>query len=93
LSFAWNKNHLLSPGSKGSTIAHHDVCVLNDYVTTLKGSTEEVCGLKLPSDGQKLASGGTDGRLCIWDAAASGSQNAPASLQLPQTRCASTVRR
>jgi cell division cycle protein 20 (cofactor of APC complex) len=84
-SLAWNQ-HLLSSGSKDSTIVHHDVRVQNHHVATLKGHTQEVCGLKWSPEGHQLASGGNDNLLCIWDAAASGSRSASAlpSVQAPK---------
>ena len=84
-SLAWNQ-HLLTSGSKDSTIVHHDVRVQNHHVSTLKGHTQEVCGLKWSPEGHQLASGGNDNLLCIWDAAASGSRaaTAPANVQAPR---------
>ena len=68
----WNV-HLLSTGSRDSTIMHHDVRIREHHVSTLVGHTQEVCGLKWSPDGSMLASGGNDNTLCIWDAAMSGS--------------------
>ena len=36
-------------------------------VGTLKGHTQEVCGLKWSPSGNQLASGGNDNILTIWD--------------------------
>jgi len=83
-SLSWN-SHLLSSGSKDSTIVHHDVRVQQHHVGTLAGHTQEVCGLKWSPDGTQLASGGNDNLLCIWDAAASG-QRAGAPQQ-PRFTC------
>ena len=69
-SLSWNQ-HILSSGSKDSTIVHHDVRVQDHHVATLKGHEQEVCGLAWSPDGSTLASGGNDNRLCIWDAAQS----------------------
>ena len=62
----WNK-HILSSGSRDSSIMHHDVRVRDHHVSTLVGHTQEVCGLKWSPDGTQLASGGNDNLLCIWD--------------------------
>jgi cell division cycle 20, cofactor of APC complex len=73
-SMAWN-NHILSTGSKDTTIVHHDVRIQSHQVGTLKGHTQEVCGLKWSPEGHALASGGNDNLLCIWDAAAAGQRS------------------
>ena len=69
-SLAWNQ-HILSSGSKDSTIVHHDVRTQNHHIATLSGHEQEVCGLAWSPDGTALASGDNDNRLCIWDAASS----------------------
>jgi cell division cycle protein 20 (cofactor of APC complex) len=74
-SLSWN-NHVLSSGSRDSTIVHHDVRIAQHNVGTLEGHLQEVCGLSWSPDGQTLASGGNDNLLCLWDARfASGSSN------------------
>jgi cell division cycle protein 20 (cofactor of APC complex) len=83
-SLAWNQ-HLLSSGSKDTTIVHHDVRVQEHKAGILKGHTQEVCGLKWSHEGHALASGGNDNLLCIWDAAVSG-QRANA-VQQPKFTC------
>ena len=65
-SLSWN-GPLLSSGGRDSTILHHDVRVLDDAVGTLRGHTQEVCGLKWSPAGNLLASGGNDNTLNIWD--------------------------
>lgn len=62
----WN-GHILSSGSRDTTIVHHDVRVREHAVSTLTGHTQEVCGLKWSPDGTMLASGANDNILCIWD--------------------------
>jgi cell division cycle protein 20 (cofactor of APC complex) len=69
-SLAWNQ-HILTSGSKDSTIVHHDVRTQDHHIATLSGHDQEVCGLSWSPDGTALASGGNDNRLCIWDAASS----------------------
>ena len=71
-SLAWN-NHLLSSGSRDSNIFNSDVRVAQHHVSTWKGHSLEVCGLKWSDDGLQLASGGNDNLVCIWDAAGNGS--------------------
>jgi len=66
-SLAWNQ-HILSSGSRDSTIVHHDVRIRHDKVGVLAGHKQEVCGLRWSPDGGTLASGGNDNLLCIWDA-------------------------
>lgn len=67
-SLAWNQ-HILSSGSKDSSIFHHDVRMPAHHVATLVGHTQEVCGLKWSPDGTQLASGGNDNVCAIWDVA------------------------
>ncbi|KAI7881407.1 WD40 repeat-like protein [Lichtheimia hyalospora FSU 10163] len=66
---SWNK-HLVSSGSRDSTIWHHDVRVAQHKVAELVGHQDEVCGLKWRSDGDMLASGGNDNTVNLWDARA-----------------------
>ncbi|CAK9024010.1 Cell division cycle protein 20 homolog (p55CDC) [Durusdinium trenchii] len=66
-SLSWNQ-HILSSGSRDSTIVHHDVRVAEHKVASLQGHLQEVCGLTWSPDGQMLASGGNDNLLCLWDA-------------------------
>ena len=65
-SLAWN-SHVLSSGSRDSTIINHDVRIAEHRVGTLKGHHQEVCGLKWSPWGTQLASGGNDNLLNIWD--------------------------
>lgn len=69
-SLDWNR-HVLSSGSRDSSIHNHDVRVRDHHIATLAGHDQEVCGLKWSPDGSYLASGGNDNLLCIWDAASS----------------------
>lgn len=70
-ALAWNK-HILSSGSRDSTIVHHDVRIRDHAVTTLRGHEQEICGLEWSPEGHVLASGGNDNMLCLWDASSSG---------------------
>eukprot|EP00762_Andalucia_godoyi_P005984 ANDGO_00113.mRNA.1 Anaphase-promoting complex subunit cdc20 len=65
-SLAWNA-HILSSGSKDASIMHHDVRIAQHRLATLRGHTQEVCGLKWSTDGTQLASGGNDNILNIYD--------------------------
>eukprot|EP00934_Nitzschia_sp_Nitz4_P001525 Nitzschia sp. Nitz4//scaffold16_size188269//14552//16093//NITZ4_001767-RA/size188269-processed-gene-0.38-mRNA-1//-1//CDS//3329538443//1525//frame0 len=69
-SMAWNR-HILTTGSRDSTIVNHDVRVARHHVSTMRSHTQEVCGLAWRSDGEVLASGGNDNLLCFWDASTS----------------------
>lgn len=69
-SMAWNR-HILSSGSRDTTIVNHDVRVARHAVSTLAAHTQEVCGLAWSTDGEVLASGGNDNLLCLWDASMS----------------------
>ena len=65
-SLAWN-GPTLSSGGRDSTIVHHDVRQQQHKIGSLKGHTQEVCGLKWSPSGNMLASGGNDNLLNIWD--------------------------
>ena len=73
-SLSWNR-HILSSGSRDTTIVNHDVRVARHNVATLSAHGQEVCGLSWSPDGEVLASGGNDNLLCLWDATASSSQS------------------
>ena len=66
-ALAWN-NSVLSSGSRDTSIVHHDVRVAEHQVATLSGHSQEVCGLAWSPDGARLASGGNDNVLNVWDA-------------------------
>ena len=72
-ALSWNR-HILSSGSRDTTIVNHDVRVARHNTATLSSHGQEVCGLSWSPDGEVLASGGNDNLLCLWDAAASSSQ-------------------
>ena len=71
-ALAWN-NHILTSGSRDTSIINHDVRVQNHIVGKMKTHEQEVCGLAWSPDSQYLASGANDNRLCIWDLASSAS--------------------
>ena len=68
-ALAWN-DHLLSSGSRDTTVINHDVRIANHGVNTIRSHGQEVCGLGWNAAGTQLASGGNDNLLSIWDAAA-----------------------
>ncbi|CAB1111300.1 unnamed protein product [Ectocarpus sp. CCAP 1310/34] len=70
-TLAW-KRHVLSSGSRDSSIIQHDVRMPNHKMATFMGHEQEVCGLKWSPDGNTLASGGNENFLCLWDASMSG---------------------
>lgn len=71
-SLSWKDAHVVSSGSRDSTILHNDWRTSRIVTSTLVGHTQEVCGLAWSPDGSTLASGGNENSLCIWDAAMSG---------------------
>ena len=69
-ALAWN-NHVLSSGSRDTTVLNHDVRIQNHIIGKMSHHSQEVCGLAWSPDGAFLASGANDNTLCIWDAASS----------------------
>jgi cell division cycle protein 20 (cofactor of APC complex) len=69
-ALAWN-NHILTSGSRDTTILNHDVRVRDHIVGKMSCHEQEVCGLSWSPDGQYLASGANDNKLCIFDLASS----------------------
>jgi cell division cycle protein 20 (cofactor of APC complex) len=67
-ALAWNQ-HMLSSGSKDTTVLNHDVRIQNHVVGRMTHHTQEVCGLAWSPDGSYLASGANDNTLCIMDQA------------------------
>lgn len=66
-SLAWNE-HILSSGSRDRSILNRDVRVESHYINKFETHKQEVCGLKWNVEENKLASGGNDNKLFIWDA-------------------------
>jgi cell division cycle protein 20 (cofactor of APC complex) len=92
-SLSWNR-HILSSGSRDTSIFNHDVRVADHHVASLVGHKQEVCGLAWSPDGHTLASGGNDNLLCLWDARRSASAHgagagarAGASTHTQEARC------
>ncbi|CAX43320.1 APC/C activator protein CDH1 homologue, putative [Candida dubliniensis CD36] len=65
-SLAWNE-HILSSGSRDRTILNRDVRIEDHYVNKFDNHKQEVCGLKWNVEENKLASGGNDNNLFVWD--------------------------
>ena len=86
-ALAWN-DHILTSGSRDTTIINHDVRVQNHIVGTMRTHSQEVCGLAWSPDGAYLASGANDNTLCIFDGANSMSQNCPAKYTLTDHQAA-----
>ena len=55
-------------GCQDGVIHHHDVRKAEHIVAQSRHHRLEVCGLKWSPDGTKLASGGNDNLVCIWNA-------------------------
>ncbi|ORC88813.1 putative cell division cycle protein [Trypanosoma theileri] len=75
-AISWNGNNLAT-GSKDSTIRIDD---LRDPLSswTMRGHHQTVCGLKWSPDGVRLASGGNDNQLLIWDSRSFSTRSKPA---------------
>jgi len=68
-AISWNGN-IISTGSKDCFIITRDIrCKNNDenIINKFIGHNREICGLKWSFDGSKLASGGNDNKLIIWN--------------------------
>lgn len=65
-ALAWNE-HILSSGSRDRTIYNRDVRVQSHYINSFDGHKQEICGLKWNVEENKLASGGNDNNLFVWD--------------------------
>ena len=55
-------------GCRDGSIHHHDVRKPEHIVAMSKYHHLEVCGLQWSTDGSRLASGGNDNMVCIWNA-------------------------
>ncbi|KAK9456111.1 WD40-repeat-containing domain protein [Dipodascopsis uninucleata] len=65
-SLAWH-GHILSSGSRDKSILLRDVRAPGPYFRRLTGHKQEICGLKWSFEDDKLASGGNDNKLFVWD--------------------------
>ena len=69
---SWN-GHILSSGSRDRKILHRDVRMADPFFEQIGTHTQEVCGLKWNVNDNKLASGGNDNVVCVFD----GTSNTP----------------
>jgi len=69
-ALAWN-GHLLSSGSRDTTVVNHDVRIATHNIATIRSHGQEVCGMQWNPTGTQLATGGNDNLLSIWDASTS----------------------
>ncbi|ORY98655.1 WD40-repeat-containing domain protein [Syncephalastrum racemosum] len=65
-ALAWNQNSITS-GSRDHNIYHRDVRSPDPFYQRLEQHTQEVCGLKWDEGGTRLASGGNDNKLYVWE--------------------------
>lgn len=65
-SLDWNM-HLLASGGREGEVHLHDVRVAEHRVQTLRGHSQEVCGLVWSPEGRLLASGGNDNTVHLWE--------------------------
>ncbi|SCV02757.1 LAME_0H04962g1_1 [Lachancea meyersii CBS 8951] len=63
---SWN-NHVLSSGSRDRRILHRDVRTPEPCFEEIHSHTQEVCGLKWNVEENKLASGGNDNLVFVYD--------------------------
>ncbi|KAK1370595.1 cell division cycle 20.2, cofactor of APC complex-like [Heracleum sosnowskyi] len=63
----WNNNDILTTGGMDGLIVNNDVRMRDHIVETYRGHSQMVCGLRWSPSGRKLASGGSDNLLHIWD--------------------------
>ncbi|KAL6926899.1 hypothetical protein ACO0SA_003980 [Hanseniaspora valbyensis] len=65
-SLSWN-NQILTSGSRDATILHRDMRAPNQYVAKIETHEQEVCGLTWNVIENKLASGGNDNLVFVYD--------------------------
>ena len=63
---SWN-NHVLSSGSRDRKILHRDVRAPEPFFEQIDTHSQEVCGLKWNVNENKLASGGNDNMVYVYD--------------------------
>ncbi|QLL32909.1 hypothetical protein HG536_0D04310 [Torulaspora globosa] len=63
---SWN-NHILTSGSRDRHILHRDVRMPDSFFERIETHSQEVCGLKWNIDANKLASGGNDNMIYVYD--------------------------
>ncbi|OUZ99834.1 WD40 repeat [Macleaya cordata] len=65
-SLAW-KSKVLASGSQDKSIINHDMRTKNNKVSSIRAHNEDVCVLKWSTGGTKLASGGHDKKIYVWE--------------------------
>lgn len=80
---------LLSSGGGDGRILNRDPRASEDFVLRLKGHMGDVCGLKWSPNGRELATGGSDGKLLVWDVR--GTSGAPAHRFLDHTAAVKAI--
>ncbi|CAI4480293.1 BAQ_1a_G0020020.mRNA.1.CDS.1 [Saccharomyces cerevisiae] len=63
---SWN-NHVLTSGSRDHRILHRDVRMPDPFFENIESHTQEVCGLKWNVADNKLASGGNDNVVHVYE--------------------------
>lgn len=63
---SWN-NHILSSGSRDCRILHRDVRISDPFFEQIDTHAQEVCGLKWNIEENKLASGGNDNIVYVYE--------------------------
>jgi len=63
---AWNGSQL-SSGSRSGQVLHHDVRVAQHVTAVLPAHNQEVCGMAWSASGRRLATGGNDNTVALWD--------------------------
>ncbi|KAJ3616042.1 hypothetical protein Zmor_012102 [Zophobas morio] len=62
-----SKASLLLTGSRDRSILYRDIRAPEQFLGTLLGHKQEVCGVRWSPDRPLIASGGNDNKLYVWD--------------------------
>ncbi|CAA6675740.1 unnamed protein product [Spirodela intermedia] len=81
-SLSWT-NHILTTGGKDGKVVNNDVRIRSHVVHSYRGHRGEVCGLRWSGFGRRLASGGDDNLVHIWDLRRASTATAPRTSQGP----------
>ncbi|XP_047333303.1 cell division cycle 20.5, cofactor of APC complex-like [Impatiens glandulifera] len=82
-TLAWN-GHILTSGSKDKFIINYDMRMKNSIVSHFEGHKAAVCGLDWSNRCNKLASGGNDNKVYIWDLSKMTSSSSTSTSSLPR---------
>ncbi|OMO85518.1 hypothetical protein CCACVL1_10142 [Corchorus capsularis] len=66
-SMDWNNHNILTTGGRDGKIVNTDVRIKSGVIGAYRGHKQEVCGLRWSASGEKLASGGEDKLVHLWD--------------------------